>query len=359
MSRMSVFRSRFFWKVYITFSLLFLAVMMVVWWTVAYRVRSSSGLADMASLHSTIGFVAVVGALVALAAGWWLARRVTVPLAEMVQVAEEMRRGNYSARVKTITNDEVGRLGDTLNRLGSELSTQVSELERLERVRRDFVANVSHEIKTPLTSIRGYVETLIEGAIHDQDNNLRFLSKIDRNASRLSQLVQDLLSLARIEADDQGFKAVPIEWDRIVSTVITSYEDSIQAKHLQVSISTQAAPLVVMGDREAMVQVLDNLITNGIKYTPASGHIQVSLSATKTHGVLTVKDNGIGIPAKYLDRIFERFYRIDKARGPEIAGTGLGLAIVKHLVARMNGQISVDSEVGTGSRFVVKLPLAK
>lgn len=313
---------------------------------------------DLQAVQWTIGLVALGGMLLALGIGWTLARRVTVPIREMVQVAEALRIGRYEQKVRTLTHDELGRLGDTLNRLGAELTHKISELHRLENVRRDFVANVSHEIKTPLTSIKGYVETLLAGAINDSDNRVRFLEKIDRNAARLSSLVQDLLSLARIEAGEESLKPVPVEWNPLVNSVLSRYEDAIQQKHLRIRVNAPTQPLVVLGDKEAIIQVLDNLLTNAIKYTPEGGRITVSLSMKAAWGRLDVEDTGIGIPAEHLDRIFERFYRVDKARSRDLGGTGLGLSIVKHLVSAMGGEVGVESIVGVGSKFSIKLKLA-
>ncbi len=313
---------------------------------------------ELFGLQVTIALIAIIGIAAAMAIGWTLAKRVTVPIAEMMSVAEALRSGRYEHKVKTITDDELGRLGDTLNQLGSELTNKISELNRLENVRRDFVANVSHEIKTPLTSIKGYVETLLGGAIEDGANRIRFLEKIDRNAARLAALVQDILSLAKIEAGEDAFKPVPVEWNPIVHSVIARHEDTIHQKNLKIKVSAPAQTLVVMGDREAMTQVVDNLLSNAVKYTPDGGRITVSLYAKNGSAKLEVEDNGIGIPAEHLGRIFERFYRVDKARSRELGGTGLGLSIVKHLVSAMQGEVGVESELGVGSRFTVRLKLS-
>jgi two-component system phosphate regulon sensor histidine kinase PhoR len=313
--------------------------------------------AEMSSLWSTIAAISLAGIVLALGLGWTLARRIMVPISEMVIVAEALRAGHYQRRVRRLRADELGRLGATLNQLGAEMTKKISELERLENVRRDFVANVSHEIKTPLTSIKGYVETLLAGAIDDPDHRLRFLEKIDRNAERLTSLVQDILSLAKIEAAEGSLTTTPTEWNPIIASVIARHEDAIQKKGLRLRVNLQAAPIVVQGDKEAMTQVLDNLLTNAVKYTPDGGKITVSLAPKTPWARLEVEDTGIGIPAEHLDRIFERFYRIDKARSRDLGGTGLGLSIVKHLVSAMSGEVGVESAVGIGSKFSVKLKL--
>jgi two-component system phosphate regulon sensor histidine kinase PhoR len=312
--------------------------------------------ADMGSLQFTLALVAWASIIVALAIGWTLAKRITVPVSQMVDVAEAMRAGQYERKVVNLPSDELGRLGDTLNRLGSELTGKIDELHRLENVRRDFVANVSHEIKTPLTSIKGYVETLIGGAIDDAEHRDRFLEKIDRNATRLTNLVQDILSLARIEAAEDQLKATPVEWNQLVASVVARHEDAAHAKRITLKVDAQPH-VVALGDKEAMIQVLENLLSNAIKYTPDGGRVVVSLAMKASWAKLEVEDSGIGIPKEHLDRIFERFYRVDKARSRELGGTGLGLSIVKHLVQAMGGEVGVESTVGSGTRFYVRLRL--
>ena len=314
--------------------------------------------ASLKDLWSTIGVVALLGVVLALALGWTLTRKIMVPISDMVSVAEALRHGQYDRKVLKITPDEIGRLGDTLNRMGAEITRRISEMQRLENIRRDFVANVSHEIKTPLTSIKGYVETLLNGAIDDPSHRVRFLEKIDRNAERLSQLVQDILSLAQIEAGEDSFKAQPTDLGPILFSVISRYEDAFSQKGLRLKLNTPPTPIVIMGDKEAIIQVLDNLLTNAIKYTHEGGRVTVSLSLKGEWVRIDVEDTGIGISAEDLGRIFERFYRVDKARSRDMGGTGLGLSIVKHLVATMGGEVGVESTVGVGSKFSIRLQLA-
>lgn len=233
----------------------------------------------------------------------------------------------------------------------------VTDLRRLERVRRDFVANVSHELKTPLTSIKGYVETLQYGAKEDPAVLDRFLRKIDNNVGRLVALVQDILSLATVEGHDGKLQSERIEWNPLVRQVLTHHEHEVQRKKINLMIDA-GAPLHVYGDREAMTQVVDNLVSNAIKYTPEGGAVRLTLKRATDGARFEVRDTGVGIPREHLPRIFERFYRVDKARSRELGGTGLGLSIVKHLVSAMNGRVVVESEPGKGSAFTVTLGLA-
>ena len=233
----------------------------------------------------------------------------------------------------------------------------VTDLRRLERVRRDFVANVSHELKTPLTSIKGYVETLQYGAKDDPAVLDRFLRKIDNNVGRLVALVQDILSLATVEGHDGKLQSERIEWNPLVRQVLTHHEHEVQRKKINLMVDA-ATPLHVYGDREAMTQVVDNLVSNAIKYTPEGGAVRLTLKRELDGARFEVRDTGVGIPREHLPRIFERFYRVDKARSRELGGTGLGLSIVKHLVSAMNGRVVVESEPGKGSAFTVTLGLA-
>ncbi len=233
----------------------------------------------------------------------------------------------------------------------------VTDLRRLERVRRDFVANVSHELKTPLTSIKGYVETLQFGAKEDPVVLDRFLAKIDNNVGRLVALVQDILSLASVEGHDGKLHSEKIDWQPLVKQVLTHHEHEVQRKNISLVMDASQS-LHVFGDREAMTQVVDNLVSNAIKYTPVGGAVRLTLQRTTEGAKFEVRDTGVGIPREHLPRIFERFYRVDKARSRELGGTGLGLSIVKHLVSAMNGRVGVESEPGKGSAFTVTLGLA-
>lgn len=234
----------------------------------------------------------------------------------------------------------------------------VSEVRRLERVRRDFVANVSHELKTPLTSIRGYVETLLDGAIDDDDHNVRFLEKIENNVLRLNHLVTDLLSLARIESEAGRLPLKPIDLHALLEEAMRRHESSATARDQKLVLDAPAGALQVLGDREALTQIVDNLVDNALKYTPDTGVVTVRVARGDGEAVLEVVDDGVGIPKEDQARIFERFYRVDKARSRAVGGTGLGLSIVKHLVHALQGTIELDSEPGTGSTFRVRLSMA-
>ena len=234
----------------------------------------------------------------------------------------------------------------------------VTELRRLERMRQDFVANVSHELKTPLASIKAYTETLLDWALHDENVNVRFLNRIEEQADRLNQLILDLLSLARLESGHEVFQHGPLAVSAVVETCIETHRGRAEAKELDLRLDLGPVDesTLVVADEEAVHQILDNLIDNAIKYTPEGGWVRVACQLSDDAVELEVADSGIGIPRDDLPRVFERFYRVDKARSREMGGTGLGLSIVKHLIQSIGGQITVDSRVGEGTRFNVKLP---
>ncbi len=234
----------------------------------------------------------------------------------------------------------------------------VSEVRRLERIRRDFVANVSHELKTPLTNIRGYVEMLMDGAGADGERGQRFLEIVQKNVDRLNHLVMDLLSLARIEEDASRPALAPVDLRAFVVEGVRRHEPTAESRDQSVTIEAVDGELTVMADREALRQIFDNLLDNALKYTPTGGKVVVSLRHEEGKAVLAVTDNGLGIPLEDQARVFERFYRVDKARSLEVGGTGLGLSIVKHLVQWLDGSIELDSAPGVGSTFRVVLNLA-
>lgn len=232
-------------------------------------------------------------------------------------------------------------------------------LEHLESVRRDFIANVSHELKTPLTAIRGMVDTILDDEEMDDATQRKFLARIQSQIVRLSTLVRDLIIISQFESNESGVELQPVDIRHITQAVVLDFEPQAARKELSIKCRLPEQPLVVEGDEEILRQVLINLIDNAVKYTPAGGKIQVSMGPDPEHGWIRVEDNGIGIPPELHDRVFERFYRVDKARSRQLGGTGLGLSIVKHSTLAMKGRIFLDSAPGKGSAFTIMLPLSK
>ena len=232
-----------------------------------------------------------------------------------------------------------------------------SELRRLERLRQEFAANVSHELKTPLTVIKASVETLLEGGAADDPVHCRtFLERVAEQSERLHRLILDLLSLARIEAGSETFVLQNVAVDEAIEDCLDRQRPRAEAKNQTLEVANRPHDLWAWADEDAVGEILDNLIDNAVKYTPVGGVIRVRCWGEDDWACLEVIDNGIGIPAPDLPRIFERFYRVDKARSRELGGTGLGLSIVKHLVQSMRGSITAVSQVGQGTTFSVRLP---
>jgi two-component system phosphate regulon sensor histidine kinase PhoR len=233
----------------------------------------------------------------------------------------------------------------------------ITDLRKLERVRRDFVANVSHEFRTPLTAIQGFAETLLAGAMDDPQNRGRFLEIIVEHSRRLARLTEDLLMLSKMDADRLDFETRRIPVGPFIESCMETAQPRARDKDLRLSVNQPTKIPDIAGDRRRLTEVLQNLLDNAIQYTPAGGQIMVSAEVSGSEVVFTVLDTGIGIPQAEQPRIFERFYRVDVARSREVGGTGLGLAISKHLVEGHGGRIWVESEIGQGAQFHFSVPI--
>jgi len=292
------------------------------------------------------------------------ARAFSRRLGAIIDYASTLATGDFRARLQVRGNDELGVLGRQLNETGEKLQTMFEELERehqemekLERVRKDFVINVSHELRTPLASIQGYTETLLDGAVNDQENNIRFLNIVRQNAERLGRLTADLLTISRIELKTQRFQFASYRLDNLLNECVDTLRPVAQKKRITMHLDAGPPGAEVFCDSEAVHQIMTNLLDNAIKYTPEEGQIYISAVPVQGDRIeVRVRDTGIGIPAEDLGRLFERFYRVDKARSRELGGTGLGLAIVKHLARALGGDVRVESDLGRGSTFAFTLP---
>jgi two-component system phosphate regulon sensor histidine kinase PhoR len=234
----------------------------------------------------------------------------------------------------------------------------ISEIRRLERVRAEFVANVSHELKTPVTAIKGFAETLLEGALYNYRACEEFVTIIGEEAERLNRLINDLLSLSRIESKEFKLQLSTSDLGLEIKRIVEKVKPRFQKKGLVVHVAVPDQPVVLSVDRDQLEQVLLNLLENSLMYTPPGGRVEVNLQGNwdePDQVVVSVRDTGIGIPREDLPRIFERFYRVDRTRSRKLGGTGLGLAIVKHIVEAQGGRVWVESEVGKGSTFYFTL----
>lgn len=302
---------------------------------------------------------AITGAIAAICiAGviaYVIARGISTPIRQMKEVADAIAKEQFDKRTTIKGEDELAELAQSLNAMSDELKLKIERLKYLDNVRTDFVANVSHELKTPLTSIRGFVETLEDGAINDANNARRFLAIIKKHAQRLGNIIDDLLHLSELESGG-GIEMAELDLKGLINEIAMGFGHSLAVKQQKLSVETAGGDFTLRGDRDRLEQVFVNLIDNAIKYTGEGGQIKVQLARAGDCVNVTVEDNGIGIPKEDVERVFERFYRVDKAHSRELGGTGLGLSIAKHIVSAHNGKIRIESEVNKGTSVFVMLP---
>lgn len=231
----------------------------------------------------------------------------------------------------------------------------ITELKKLEQVRKDFVANVSHELRTPITSIKGFSETLLDGAYKEEDTLLAFLEIMNKESNRIQMLVNELLELSKLEKHGFQLDVLPTKLNDLVKQAGELSSQKLEEKRMKLHIEA-STEVIVLGDANRLMQVIVNLLFNAINYSPEGTTVTLALSETDKYGVLEVRDEGIGLAKEEIPRVFERFYRVDRARSRNSGGTGLGLAIVKHLIEIHHGKIQVESEVGVGTTMRVLLP---
>ena len=285
------------------------------------------------------------------------------------KTVQDVVRETLSGRQKHAVEFEVPRTQAVMAMLATRLpgnpspgvvlvTHDVTELRRLENLRHEFVSNVSHELKTPLTAIQTFTETLLDGAMDDSKHARRFLERIYEQSERLHMLILDLLRLAQIESGQVVYDVAPLKINSLIANSIEEYRAVAESKPVTLAAEPPRGELEVEAESEGFQFIINNLIDNAIKYTPAGGRVTVRWRAEEGNAVIAVEDTGPGIPREHQERIFERFYRVDKARSRELGGTGLGLSIVKHLTQVFLGNVSVSSQVGKGTTFTVRLPLA-
>lgn len=319
--------------------------------------------------------LAATSALLALGVGsWWLRRKLFRPLAEINAAAARLAAGELGNRSDLPEMEELGALAADLRRVADRVETRIERLEserdelreatardlkktlRLSEIRRDLVANVSHELKTPLTAIRGYAETLQDGALEEPGVALGFVGSILEQCARLEALLRDLLTLSRLEGREKPHTLESVDLSHLARHAVEVLSPQSRARQVEVSLDIPATLPAIAGDREELERLFLNLVENAIKYNRRGGRVEVRLVAGEDEVLLEVEDDGIGIPEDALGRVFERFYRVDKGRARDQGGTGLGLSIVKHAARAHGGRVEVDSRLGEGSVFRVYLP---
>jgi len=307
-------------------------------------------------IYRVVLFGTIAAVIIALIAAYFVSRSITLPIRQVKETAQLIAKGDFGRRVRIKSKGELGELAESLNTMADELQQKMENLKRLDRVRTDFVANVSHELKTPLTLIKGYIETLQNMAIDDKEKSDKFISIIKEHSDRLGYIIDDLLSLSELELSRDCVNRTEFDLKEVIDEISLGFGQALAEKQQSLTVSKQGDDFSIQADRNKIEQVFANLIDNAVKYTKESGLIEILLCDQGQTVCVTVQDNGIGIPKEHRDRVFERFYRVDKARSKELGGTGLGLSIVKHIVLAHKGKIAIESEPNRGTKVSVTFP---
>lgn len=296
--------------------------------------------------------VAVVGSFIVTTR---LVSSITKPLQD---IAKEMLKvkGDYTElNFEHCQYPEINVIADTTMKMSKNVKDYLNQIEKERMIRQEFFSNASHELKTPITSIQGYAELLESGMIQDEATKADFASRIKKEAVRMTGLINDILMISRLESKEAEVTFSDVRISVLLEEIVDSLKP--QAAEAQVFIHVDCQPLMIHANLQQMRELLTNLISNAVKYNRPGGQVWVNIRETDGQMVIRVKDNGVGIPSDSLDRIFERFYRVDKGRSRKQGGTGLGLSIVKHIVNFYHGTIHVSSEPDIGSEFTVFLPM--
>jgi two-component system phosphate regulon sensor histidine kinase PhoR len=279
-----------------------------------------------------------------------IGRRRNKELDEIKTIINNIRKNKYNSEEEIQLGSNLLALQKAIKKMFKKEKSDIEYLQRLQKMRSQFLANVSHELRTPIFAIQGYIETLLNGAVNDKNVNTHFLEKANQNTISLSNLLNDLIDISMIESGEMRMSYRYFKVNDLINQVVQESRKIAEDKNLELNYLPAGDDLEVFGDKDKLRQVLINLILNSIKYTE-KGKIEVLIEEENKHAKIIVRDTGIGIPENYLDRIFERFFRIDKARSRSQGGTGLGLAIVKHIIEAHNSKVTVTSKVGEGSEF--------
>jgi two-component system phosphate regulon sensor histidine kinase PhoR len=283
-----------------------------------------------------------------------IGKRRNAELQKIKTIINNISQSKYTNEDQIQLDKKLNSLQDAIRQMFMKEKNDIENLQRLQKVRSQFLANVSHELRTPIFAIQGYIETLLDGAINDNKVNRSFLEKANQNTISLSNLLNDLIDISMIESGEMRMSYRYFKINDLINQICQENKKLAEDKSLVILTIPARDDLQVFGDRDKIRQVLINLVQNAIKYTE-KGKVEIIVEEEEKLAKIIVKDTGIGIPENYLDRIFERFFRIDKARSRSIGGTGLGLAIVKHILEAHHSTVKVKSRVGEGSEFTFTL----
>ena len=310
-----------------------------------------------AEIFSLILEAVLVGFAISIVISLIISRTLLSPIQGMTKAAEAMADGDFSRKITVDSVDEIGILATTFNDMAARIETMLEELKNAETLRREFVANVSHELRTPLTSIRTYAETLSDNHEIAPETEEEFLRVIINESDRMTKIVQDLLELSRLDSGHDTLVVEPFSIERSVRDVHAALALEARKRDQSFDLELEWKLPMIRGDRARIEQVLMNIITNALKYTPDGGKIDIYGGVSNDNVWIRIEDDGVGIPKDDLTRVFDRFYRVEKARARESGGTGLGLAIAKEIVTRHGGDITIESVPGEGTSVTVTLPI--
>lgn len=284
----------------------------------------------------------------------FIGKRRNKELEEIKEIINNITKNHYENEEEIILNKNLLSLQTVIKEMFIKTKNDIEYLQRLQQMRSQFLANVSHELRTPIFTIQGFIETLLNGAINDPKVNLQFLQKANQHTINLSNLLNDLIDISMIESGEMRMSFRYFKVKDFLLQIFQELKPLADAKKIELKLNSISDEVSLFGDKDKLKQVMINLIQNAIKYTE-KGNVEILLEEESKSASIIVRDTGIGIPGKDLDRIFERFYRVDKARSRAVGGTGLGLAIAKHIIEAHNSQINVKSELNRGSEFSFKL----
>lgn len=294
--------------------------------------------------------IVVAGAIILNLIG----RRRRKEIDEIKNIILSIRQNKYLSSDEIVLSQNLSGLESEIKEMFEKAKSDIEHLERLQRMRSQFLANVSHELRTPIFAIQGFIETLLNGAIDDPKVNRNFLEKANHHTVNLSNLLNDLIDISMIESGEMRMSYRYFDINTFIKTIVDEFTPLAEEKNIKLIFNSAEDGLQVFGDKEKLRQVFVNLLQNAIKYTEV-GTVEILTEIEKKFVNIIIRDTGIGIPEEDIDRIFERFYRVDKARSKAVGGTGLGLAIVKHIIEAHNSKILVQSKLGEGSQFSFRL----
>ena len=307
-------------------------------------------------MRESILWATLFGVVLSTAMVSYLSWSISRPLRTIERTAAEIGRGNYAERVQVDTHDEIGDLAHTINTMAEKLEKVEQERHHLEQVRNDFLANVSHELRTPLTAMQGFLEALQDGLVEDEEARQKYYAVMYSETMQVNRLVDDLMDLMKLENNEVNLAKFPVDVAEVMNRVAFSFRQEAEEKGLQLVVEAEAELPRIYADKDRVAQILKNLVKNALKFTTA-GEIRMTAGLQEQWMRIQVQDTGMGIAADDLDRIWERFFKVDRGRSKNNKGTGLGLAIVKELVELHDGVCRVESVPGEGSTFTILLPV--